>query len=472
MAFETFLARNIQFNNLEDCMFFLSNVIKEKRHLDDGFLIPITRKQLLKHLKKLFPNYKKEYNDFLNDYIHNLSQSDITRIYYKNNIFKFSKLRKIRNMLSDVIEQIDTFKNPNDVPKNVIDELNIIWGFYKEFVFFNQSPYNRIHRLKFHKRKAVVASDTDSTMVYIDKWVIFIRKAIINVNDKLIHKDKDELRFISINLLVFLLTNMIKGVLNKYTKSVNIPKRFRYKINMKNEFLFSRIILTKKKKRYITSNGLRDGKVLYPEKIDFKGIDFVKSTTGEATEKFLKNLIKEKLLYTKEINISDVLKELEKLEQMIISSLEAGEKYFLTPKSVKELDAYKDPLREMGVRSVITWNYLYPNNTIELPEFIDIVKVSFNEEKIEQLKYKVPEIYESIHKNILNSHEKKIQDKGLIVIGIPRNIPTIPEWIIPFIDYTAIVNSNISTFHSVLESLGIAIIKTTDNNYFSNILQI
>ena len=201
-------------------------------------------------------------------------------------------------------------------------------------------------------------------------------------------------------------------------------------------------------------------------------LDFVKSSTREATEKFFKNLIKEHLLSTEEINISNVLKELEKLENIIRISLESGQKDFLIPKSVKELEAYKDPLREMGVRAVLAWNYAYPDNSIELPEHIDIIKVNMDENSIEKIKQSEPEIYERIIENIYNNSDKKIREKGVKVIALPRNIPKIPNWIIPFIDYSTIINNNLSTFHGVLDSLGIGIIKTTEDDYYSNILKI
>ena len=40
---------------------------------------------------------------------------------------------------------------------------------------------------------------------------------------------------------------------------------------MKNEFLFGRLFLSPVKKRYISTMRLREGKELWPEKIDIKG---------------------------------------------------------------------------------------------------------------------------------------------------------------------------------------------------------
>ena len=201
--------------------------------------------------------------------------------------------------------------------------------------------------------------------------------------------------------------------------------------------------------------------------------DFAKSSTREETMKYFMNIVKERLLYVKEINISDILRDLEKFEGIILNSLKNGEKSFLIPKSVKELEAYKDPFKEQGVRAVLAWNYLFPAMLIQLPEKIDIVKVNMrNEKEIEPLKEIDKKIHEKIVKNIFKNPNKKIADKGIEVIAIPRNIEKIPDWILPFIDYDTIVNDNISRFYSVLESLGIETIKTSGKRYFTNILKI
>jgi hypothetical protein len=266
---------------------------------------------------------------------------------------------------------------------------------------------------------------------------------------------------------------MVTEVLKKYTKNANILKDFRPKINMKNEFLFTRLILSSKKKRYISSVRLREGSEIYPEKIDIKGMDFVKSSTREDTKAYFINLVKQELLYKDEVSISNVLRELEKFESIIMTSLRKGEKNFLIPKSVKELEAYADPFREQGVRGVLAWNYVYPGLAIQLPEKIDIVKVKMKtKESIEPLKTSHPEIYERLMKHIFNGKNKKLADKGVEIIAIPRSVQAVPEWLMPFIDYDTIVNDNISRFYSVLESLGIETIKASDKKYFTNILKV
>ena len=102
--------------------------------------------------------------------------------------------------------------------------------------------------------------------------------------------------------------------------------------------------------------------------------DFIKSTATEETKERFLGIIKKRILGVKDINVANIITELESVEQDIIESLKNGEKTYVTPKSVKELEAYADGgIREQGVRAIIAWNAIYPDMEIDLPAKIDIV---------------------------------------------------------------------------------------------------
>lgn len=170
--------------------------------------------------------------------------------------------------------------------------------------------------------------------------------------------------------------------------------------------------------------------------------------------------------------MADIINDLEDVEREINDSLKRGEKTYVIPKSVKELDAYADGgFREQGVRAIIAWNAIYPDMEIELPAKIDMVKLTLNEPKnLQKLKLTNPDIYEIIDKKILHHPNPKVAEKALPVIAIPRNVDKIPDWIIPFIDYDTISYNVLSKFYPILESLSLDTIKTSKKEYFSNIL--
>ena len=127
--------------------------------------------------------------------------------------------------------------------------------------------------------------------------------------------------------------------------------------------------------------------------------DFMKSTASEDTKnKFIK-IIKEHIISSKDINVVNILREIESFESEIIESLKNGEKKYLIPSSVKELEAYSDPLKMQGVRAVISWNYIYPDLELELPTKVDLVKLTLTEEsELNKLKHQYPDMYEIIDK--------------------------------------------------------------------------
>jgi len=199
----------------------------------------------------------------------------------------------------------------------------------------------------------------------------------------------------------------------------------------------------------------------------------MKSTATKETQDKYKDIIKKRIINTKDIDVVKILNDIEDFENEILQSLHNGEKKYLIPNSVKELEAYSEPLRMQGVRAVIAWNYIYPDMEIQLPTKVDLVKVNLTEEKnLMKLKNDYPDVYKIVNEKILNNPDKRISDKGLAIIAIPRNIDKIPEWIIPFIDYDTIAYNVLNKFYPVLESLGLDTIKTSKKEYFSNILSI
>lgn len=265
----------------------------------------------------------------------------------------------------------------------------------------------------------------------------------------------------------------MQAVLHKYTTVANVPEEYKKYINMKNEFYMPRMILTNKKKKYMSTIRLREGEEIYPEKIDLKGMEFLKSSATEETKERFKSLVKKNILHTEEVQIGNLLRELQGFEDEVVSSLDAGEKTYIIPKSVKEIEAYKEPLREQGIRAIYAWNSIYPEQTINLPAKVDIVKLTLdNENNLKKLSNVDKHVYDIVMKKIINHPDSKISSKGLNVLAIPKNVEKIPEWALPFIDKDTITCGVLKKFYPVLRSIGFKIPKTTSDEYFSNIIDI
>ena len=468
---EAFFANNVNFNNLNECMTFMDNVVNEDYKLDNSFINDVDINDVKNKIKSTFREYKNSYDFIIDNYLNSLNQSQLNRLYYKNNVYEFSNHDFIKQLLCDAVDSMDEFKNPNVIPENAEPYLKKLLEYYREFVFYNHSPMDRIERLKNDKRRSVVTIDTDSTITCFQPWYEFMLDNISPISENAKRLDETTLRFMYLNIIAYIASNIIADTLAKYTKDSNIPKDERPTIRMKNEFLFSRMILGSKKKRYITSIRLREGDEIYPEKIDIKGMDFMKSTaTEEIKERFI-DIIKRRIIEPKDIDVVGLLQDTNNLRDHVNDSLHKGERTFLLPKSVNEVEAYKNPFSEQGVRAVILWNYLYPDQEIVLPTKMDLVKLTLNDDRsLNHLRLTNKEMYDRVEKYILNNPNDKISSKGLDILAIPRNIDKIPEWLIPYIDYNTIVIDTISPFYSVLESIGLHTLTTSKKDYHSNIL--
>lgn len=271
-AFESFLANNTLYNSINECFTFLNNVLKEKYEIDSGFLHDVDIDKVFKRLVDNFYNYQEEYGELLYSFLESLDQDQLNKIYYKNNLYEFSMHQEILSLLTIIVRSTKEFKDPNKVPESSKPYLEELWRYYKQFVLYNYSPIDRIQRLKNDRRRVVLTIDTDSNFLDLNPWVEFMFNNIINNDYRCENRDPENLRFISVNTMAYIITNMMQTVLGRYTKDANIPKDYRHFINIKNEFLMSRVVLTAKKKRYFSSIRLREGDEIYPEKLDVKGL--------------------------------------------------------------------------------------------------------------------------------------------------------------------------------------------------------
>lgn len=516
MAFEAFLANNVLFYGMNECMEFINNVVTEKRDYSDSIYITnnVSVKDVKKKLIDTFYDKSTIRDDIIDVVLRNLDQEDLNRLYYKNNIYEFLRNKPLKKMLKESLCSVDDFKDPNEIPEIIKPSLNKIYDLLKEYVLYNYEIYDRIDRLKHHKRKVVITIDTDSNFVNLDKWYRFVTEEVLEIKEIAIYDsavkyvedmdymekyedyeytidDLDKIqeakeyidankpkiltdRYKILNYGCSIITFMIADVIARYAKNTNIkdPEKAAL-LTMKNEYLFDRILLTTSKKNYASIVLLKEGvEVPDAKKLDLKGLDIAKSTSSRDTQKKLQNILENFILRRGNINITIVLKEMQKLENEIYEELMRGSTKFLKPEKVSEFQTYDKPMSRPGVRGTMVWNTLYPMNTIDLPNRVLIAKMKPNSiEEIEELKYSEPEIFETLKDEIFNSELKELAKSGMSIIAIPQDMEYIPEWMIPYLDTDTIISDVTSKFKKILYSLGTKQISTrADSIHYSSIL--
>jgi hypothetical protein len=488
-CFEDFFSDNVKFIDFDDCSRYITNIIKEPFNGDLSLVEDKKAHEVFERLKDKFIDYKDNYNHPLFSMLLNLDQDNLNRVYYKNNLYGFARLPKVKKLLFKIIDETELFLDPNKPPKENKESLELLWSWIEEWVVYNYFAFNRIGRLTCDPRDTVCTIDTDSNMLCLAPWFDFMLDEVIKGDRKILEAAQRNYNYIIndeemviegekmlvykiCNLITYIASQVIAKHLKKFAINSGIPEDYHNRLHMKSEFLFRRMILTGTKKRYMSKVMLREGTVY--EKTDNKGLDHLKSECNEFTRKFITQLMTDEVLEAgDEISVKNVINGTRELAETVRLSLEKGEKTFLTPKKCKEAAAYKMPFQEQSFRGAYAWNVIFPDMQIEFPDTVDIVPLNiYKLEDIEDLEKTEPNIYNNIKRFIFESKLEEVRKKALTVLALPKNTPEIPVWVRPYINYDKIVNDNTSKMRALLESLGVQTIQTdSTTNRYSNIIQ-
>ena len=292
---------------------------------------------------------------------------------------------------------------------------------------------------------------------------------------------QDNVKFALINVMCYILSTIINLYMINFTKhSGSFRGDSNCRINMKNEFYMSRIMLTDAKKHYASLQILQEGNYLGDGVLDVKGIDcLTKSSTSRDTQKALKKILLEDILTGDKVDQLKLIKDIAILEKEIYTDLRSGSKKYYKPAIIKSMDTYETPTRIQGVKAAIAWNYIkgdLPGFDLGTRNPLDVIKVDINKKNIGVIKDEFPEQYERIS-DIINPN-CSIVCEGLPIssvfhgkldtVAIPKDIP-VPEWLKSFIDYTTIIGDNLSGFPA--SSAGIGQFMNKKANY-SNVVRL
>lgn len=327
---------------------------------------------------------------------------------------------------------------------------------------------------------AIIFEDPDYKYDFFSEEYIEQQRMI----NPLIMIQQDNMRFALVNIMCYILDSVINLYMIDFSKEAG---SFRGKelcrLNMKNEFFMTRILLTEVKKHYATLQVLQEGNWIEGGNLQVAGIDcLTKSSTSRDTQKALKKILLEDILTTNNIDQVKILNDIAILEQDIYNNLKSGDRKFYKPVTIKSFDNYETPLRIQGIKASIVWNHIkpkeYPAINLNERNGIDVVKVKIDRLSIDKIKYINQEVYEKIHELIDKEREndniyggiKKDMFKGghIDSLAIPRDI-TVPDWLLELIDYENIISDNISGFP--VSSAGISQMDNKRPNY-SNVIKL
>ena len=524
IQFEMFLANGVKFGSLNEVMTFIDNILKEKEErkfntqelgireigVDECFA-----KIILSCGFNFIPNKKQL--QIIYDLLNRLDPEDITRIYYKNNLYEFSGNKYIQDLIIKILKTLKTpFINPNEPPEIILDDLNHLCDLMMEYVYHHHHIIDRIDKYNYMMRYVCCHTDTDSVILSVDPWFRYVLDKVKDIDmdlkhdmiDVIKHLKVDEfgdildatppytrveddydynfyddeviqmkkkinplkiipqegLRYSIVNIISYIIGKIVNDYMERYTKNTNSYRDDKpCVITMKNEFLFKRLLLTDAKKNYVTIQELQEGNVIKGGMLDVKGLQLTKSGTSANTEKRLKKILYEDILNAGDnIDFGVILKHLGLFEKDIIKAIKSGSKEFYKPLKLKNIDNYANPMSTSGVKECMVWNAIKDDGVegFDLHEqnYMELAKVNINKTNIEEIKDEYPETYAKFIKLM----EQEPFDKGINGIAIPKNVD-VPKWIVKYVNYTSIVQDNIHLFP--LGPLRIYRGNSSSNNY-------
>ena len=470
--FEKVVASNFTFRNLDDIIIYINNIhndMENKDKISSKIVDKVSIDDLVNHL--LDHCVDKDINtDFIYKYLKSINSDDLIQLcYFKNNLFEFFNRSDILNKLfKKVIGRVD-FKDPNNPPEDMISTMDKIWDNIEYYVFYNYQNFYRYDDAMNSKRRAVLTVDTDSNFIYLGNCYDYLKEKFPNDID-----ETDESIVCTVNLLTYQLTKVINNCYLKFTEELNVPEFIRPTINMKNEFLNKKIMLTKNKKNYASIVMMQEGRLFDNPKMDIKGLPIKKVSVNRNIRNYFTEILENDILKANKISLPTILYKYKKLENEIKESLLSGSTEYSIPAKVNEAATYKEPYSIMSFRATMIWNKLFPNQEIHLPTKVNVIKLNLNS-------YQEFKNYNESHNNIFDEYDERIkdifEDEKLIkedrnCIAIPKNIKNIPNIIIPFIKISDMVNTNIKSGMILLDSIGCKNITIKTNNIPSNIVTI
>lgn len=496
MSFENFLSGSIKYNTEEEIYQYITNIVNEyDPKLDYGlFEVKNIKNKIFDKIMNLCAfNPSQSFIRHVKEMIDHLNYGELILLYYKNNLYDFSKVPFIYEKLKYITSNLDELKEPSyDKIKDpvIVDMIHEVWAFYETFVLYDYPIHDRVRKAMFTDRNNVLYVDTDSNFLGLNEWVNFIKQDVL---DNKYTQPEKEMDFISVNLAALFLAEVIDRGLHTLCKHMGTHKEHADRLKMKNEFYLSRMMFVENtKKRYISISILQEGDLIRDGlgMIDIKGFDFKKSVTKEHIRNIYSDICENDILRADKIDVEGIYLKVLKLKKEIEDSLKAGESQFFKQANVNIIEHYKKPWSVQGIKGVYLWNALCPDYQMELPTDCDIVPIHdisgpkydanrkrhiwTNERFVAEFQEKFPDAFDRLESEIYSNGDQQIREMDLNCLAKPKNeeIP-IPNWFSFILDYEKVVMDDLNLISPILNSLGLHVLKTNSKSeYITNIIDL
>ena len=376
--------------------------------------------------------------------------------YYANNPLELiAKNQKIFNNMKTFIDMDVEFINPYEIPEEMNAPMKEFFYYMQTFCYASIIVSERVLKYQTKFRKVCVIGDTDSTMPSFSKVTSDIFR-IFGYNPETVDEKK---RIRIIMIIVSLTTDLLDKCCENYVNCTNSdhPENQFY-MKMKNEFFFPIVVLFPGKKNYIGLQTIQEGKMI-PESMQLAitGAALGASKLNEYVISHILELIENVVLRSKEYNPLEMVRGVNAIKDHIRDAVLSGDKTFGIYSRFSGLNTLKDPERIAVARAACIWNDLYPDDFIAPGDAVYLFDTDLiTEEDLERMPAGNDEIKERIRTVVYRSRGSlDYAHFGLKSFAIPANgdHTRLPDWVIPYINVTSIVEKHVKPITTLYPSL-------------------
>lgn len=327
-------------------------------------------------------------------------------------------------------------------------ECEIKWKDFIEVFLKQEIPPSGVFSIKDMIREVVLTSDTDSSIYTVDTVVD--------------EYTKDRATSLRTNGVLTYFVRMIAVHQHaQFSENMNVAKRFRYRLNMKNEYLFGAYVTTTMSKHYYATQLMVEGVMNKEVEMEIKGVHLRSAKIAANIKAFAHGLMREVLDAIHEhrqLDAADILFRAAELEREIIRDVEDGKWVWLTKSTIKDGEIYAKPESSVFQYHVL-WERLFAKKYGHAPE-LPYTAIKVNAKTLNRASIK--EWVDGLEPEMKAAATSHLGDTAkLTTIYVPEEClgaTGIPKEVIQAADIRSIIKQNLKCVYAVLESLGLFIV--------------
>jgi hypothetical protein len=357
-------------------------------------------------------------------------------------------------------------KEYDKMPQTTVDyicgtvkNINETLDYYQQFIrVFFASPCvpASVAYIPSMVRRAVVLSDTDSTMFSTDEYIQWYYKKMYFSTES----------FSLAASVSFITTQSIANGLKILSANINVNRNKLSILSMKPEYSFPVFVQTSVAKHYFAMMAVQEGNVFEKPKYEIKGVHLKSSAAPAAITQLSKEWMQsilDDVYNNKKLSIKSKMTELANLERKIYDSIQSGKTEYFRSGKIKNFEAYAGALGITPYFHHLLWTEVFENKygTVENVPY-DVIKIPLNmPNKTASLKWimemKDREVADRLQNTLTKYNKEKL---GTILLNKGYcNSQGIPVEIIEVIDIKRIVLELTKSFRMIVETLGVCIKK-------------